>query len=95
MLFKISMVIDLLRLVGLFNTFTIMFKTITDKSTIKEICDIVEKVGGDMDNIRERIVRIELSSWRNYIDVQAFDKDDKNIRYISVGTKYLQQYFKD
>ena len=72
-----------------------MLKTITDKSTINEICDIVEKVGGDMDNVRERIVRIELSSWRDYIDVQAFDKDDKNIRYISVGTKYLQQYFKD
>lgn len=72
-----------------------MLKTITDKQQIKEICDIVEKVGGDMDNVRERIVRIELSNWRNYIDVQAFDKDDKNIRYISVGAKYLQQYTKD
>lgn len=72
-----------------------MLTTITNKSTINEICDIVEKIGCDMDNVREKIVRIELSSWRDYIDVQAFDKDDKNIRYISVGTKYLQQYLKN
>ena len=71
-----------------------MLKTITDKSTINEICDIVEKVGDDMDNVRERIDRIELSYYKGWIDVEAFD-EDKSIRYISIGANYLQQYLKD
>ena len=70
-----------------------MLTTITDKSTIKEICDIVEKAGGDMTNVRDRIDRIELSHYRGWIDVEAFD-GDKSIRYISVGAAYLQQYLK-
>lgn len=71
-----------------------MLTTITDKSTIKEICDIVENAGGDMKNVRDRIDRIELRFWKGWIDVEAFD-EDKSIRYISVGAKYLQQYLKD
>ena len=71
-----------------------MLTTITDKSTIKEICDIVEKAGGDMTTVKDRIDRIELRFWKGWIDVEAFD-EDKSIRYISIGANYLQQYLKD
>lgn len=69
-----------------------MFKTITDKSTIKEICDIVEKAGGDMENVRDRMVKLELSRYMGWVDVEAFDKDNHTIRYISIGAKYLEKY---
>ena len=72
-----------------------MLKTITDKSTIKEICDIVEKTGGYMENVRDRMVKLELSRYMEWVNVEAFDKDNHTIRYTSVGAAYLQQYLKD